>query len=56
MAQLTPETAKIESIVMQIHLLSLVLCLSDVHEYNCGEQNGEPMIFDLSVPSKLGLF
>lgn len=31
MAQLSPETAKIKSIILQVHLLLLMLCLSGAH-------------------------
>lgn len=55
MSQLSTDSKNIETIIMQIHLLTLFLSLSNVHENNCGETNGKAVIFDLAVPSKYGM-
>ncbi|KAE9547503.1 hypothetical protein FO519_009284 [Halicephalobus sp. NKZ332] len=46
----TRDSPNIKSIILEIHVASSILCLSDVHERNCGFYNGKASIFDFCVP------
>ncbi|KAE9546908.1 hypothetical protein FO519_009881 [Halicephalobus sp. NKZ332] len=46
----TRDSPNIKSIILEIHVASSILCLSDVHERNCGSYNGKASIFDFCVP------
>uniref|UniRef100_A0A914CW54 Uncharacterized protein n=1 Tax=Acrobeloides nanus TaxID=290746 RepID=A0A914CW54_9BILA len=50
MDKLTSKTENIKTILLEIHILCSILCITDVHQDNCGQFNMKPMIIDFAIP------